>query len=522
MKVVVAEPIADAGVAQLSAQGFEVLDATSLDRAALIGALADADALIVRSATKVDAEMLEAAPNLKVVGRAGVGVDNVDLDVATRRGVVVVNAPQSNILSAAEHTVALILATARNVPQAHAALTAGRWERSRWEGIELHGKTLGVLGLGKIGTLVAQRMSAFGMRIVAYDPFVSKQRAAQIGVELGTLEEVLRVGDIISIHLPKNAETLGVLNAERLATMKPTARLVNVARGGLVDEHALADAVRDGVIAGAAVDVFETEPTTESPLFAVPGIVVTPHLGASTSEAQDKAGVTIAEQVSMALRGELAPYAVNVDAGASIPDEVKPYLGLAETLGRIFRHVAGDDAREVTVRYLGPVAEHDTRVLTLSVLKGLLGAIVHEPVTFVNAPILAADRGLHYGEEKQTKGRDYVNQIELIGAAGQSVSGTTVGVRHEPRITGIFDFAVEMPPGKWMCFLRYDDRPGVIGAIGSILGDAGINISDMRVGRQEAGGEALMALAIDQPIDAAVLDRLRDGSGAKDAIFLAL
>lgn len=521
MKVVVAEKIADSGIALLESAGFTVLDGTALDRPALLEQLKDADALIIRSATKADAELLEAAPNLKVVGRAGVGVDNVDLDVATRRGVVVVNAPQSNILSAAEHTIALILASARNVAQAHAALSEGRWERSKWEGVELHGKTLAILGLGKIGALVAQRMSAFGMRLVAYDPFVSKARAAQMGVELVTLDEALEQGDFITVHLPKTPETANLLNAERLKRCKPEARVVNVARGGLVDEQALADAVRNGTIAGAAVDVFTKEPATENPLFGVPGIIVTPHLGASTTEAQDKAGVTIAEQVKLALSGELAPYAVNVAAGTVIPEEIKPFLPLSEILGRIAARAL--DARgELTIRYLGPIAEHDTRVATLTVLKGLLADVVHEPVTFVNAPLLASDRGLVTAEEKQPKGRDYVNQIEIEDAAGNAVSGTVVGVRNEPRITGIYDFAVEMPPGKWMCFLRYDDRPGVIGAIGSILGEVGVNIADMRVGRQEAGGEALMALSVDQPIDEATLARLMEGSGAKNAVFLTL
>lgn len=521
MKVVIAEKISEAGVGLLQGAGFQVVDGTSAERDELKALLADAAALIVRSATKVDADMFEAAPNLKVVGRAGVGVDNVDLDTATRRGVVVVNAPQSNILSAAEHTIALILALVRNVPQAHAALYDGRWERSKWEGVELHGKTLAILGLGRIGTLVAQRMSAFGMRLIAYDPFVSKSRAAQMGVEVVTLEEALSQGDIITVHLPKTPETANLLDAKRLSLCKPDARVINVARGGLVDEQALADAVASGKLGGAAVDVFTKEPATENPLFGVPGIIVTPHLGASTTEAQDKAGVTIAEQVKLALSGELAPYAVNVDAGANIPDELKPFLPLAEILGRIAARAL--DARgELGFRYLGPIAEHDTRVVSLTALKGLMADVVSEPVTFVNAPLLAADRGLTTSEEKQPRGRDYVNQIEIVDAAGQSVSGTLVGVRNEPRITGIYGFSVEMPPGEWMCFLRYDDRPGVIGAIGSILGEVGVNISDMRVGRQERGGEALMALAIDQAIDDEVLERLRQGSGAKDAIFLNL
>lgn len=522
MRVFVAERIADSGLELLAQQGHEVVDATRWNREELLEQIATADALIVRSATKADAELLERAPNLRVVGRAGVGLDNVDVEAATRQGVVVVNAPQSNILSAAEHTMALLLSLARRVPEANASLRSGKWERSKFEGVELHGKTLAVLGLGRIGTLVAQRATAFGMHLVAYDPFVSAQRAAQIGVELMDLDDALRRADFVTIHLPKTPETLNLLDANRLRLLKPEARVINVARGGLVDEQALADAVTSGQIAGAAVDVFVKEPTTESPLFDSDAIVVTPHLGASTTEAQDKAGVTIAEQVVLALRGELATYAVNVDAGRELSDTVRPFLALAETLGKVFCAVAGGADGEVAVSYHGPISNEDVRIVTLSALKGMLAPIVHEPVTFVNAPLLAADRGLQYREEKHTTHRGYANQLEIRAADGTAVSGTVVGPEGSPRITGIYDFAVEMPPGEWMCFLRYDDRPGVIGAIGTILGETEINISDMRVGRQERGGEALMALAVDQPISPEILERLREGSGAKDAIFLQL
>lgn len=522
MKVFIAEKIADSGTDLLRSEGHEVVDATGLKREELLDRIGEADALIVRSATKADAELFERAPNLKVVGRAGVGLDNVDVEAATRQGVVVVNAPQSNILSAAEHTMALLLAVSRRIPEANTSLRSGKWERSRFEGVELHGKTLAVLGLGRIGTLVAQRAMAFGMRLVAYDPFVSAQRAAQIGVELMDLEDALKVADFVTIHLPKTPETANLLNAERLALLKPEARVINVARGGLVDEQALADAVSSGQIAGAAVDVFVQEPCTESPLFEHDQIVVTPHLGASTTEAQDKAGLTIAEQVAIALRGDLAPYAVNVDAGRELSDVVRPFLPLAETLGKIFCGIAGGIGGEVAVTYHGPISNEDVRVVTLSALKGMLTPVVHEPVTFVNAPLLASERGMQYREEKHTTHRGYANQLEIRAADGTVVSGTVVGPDGSPRITGIYDFAVEMPPGEWMCFLRYDDRPGVIGAIGTILGETQINISDMRVGRQERGGEALMALAVDQPIPPDILERLREGSGAKDAISLEL
>jgi D-3-phosphoglycerate dehydrogenase len=304
--------------------------------------------------------------------------------------------------------------------------------------------------------------------------------------------------------------------------MKPGARLINAARGGIVDEQALARAVADGRLGGAGVDVFATEPTTQSPLFVLDSIVVTPHLGASTVEAQDKAGITIAEQVSLALRGELAQYAVNVDVGRELSEVVRPFLGLAEKLGRIFTHVCGEGIHDVRITYRGQIGGEDTRVLTLSALKGMLSVVVHEPVTFVNAPLMAQERGIAYTEEKAPVGRSYVNELEIRGEDGAVVSGTVVGARNEERLTGIYDFAIEMPPGRFMCFLRYDDRPGVIGAIGTILGGHGVNIADMRVGRQERGGEALMCLAVDQPIATEVLDELAKGSGAKDARFIVL
>ncbi|MGZ4127295.1 MAG: phosphoglycerate dehydrogenase [Actinomycetota bacterium] len=521
MKVLVAEKIAEAGIARLRSDGFDVDVRTDLSREQLLDVIGEYDALIVRSATKADAELLERAHTLKVVGRAGIGVDNVDLETATRRGVLVVNAPQSNVLSAAEHTIALLLAQARNIPAANATLKAGRWDRSKYEGVELHEKTLAILGLGRVGTLVAQRALAFGMRLVAWDPFVSKQRAAQMGVELVELDEALRRADFVTVHLPKNAETAGLIGKARLALMKPDARIVNTARGGIVDETALAEAIKAGVIAGAGIDVFAAEPTTSSPLFELEQVVVTPHLGASTHEAQDKAGITIAEQVSLALRGELAQYAVNVDVGRELSDAVRPFVGLAERLGRIFTSLT-EGGHSIRINYKGGIAGEDTRVLTLAVLKGMLGAVVHEPVTFVNAPLMAAERGIGYAETKTPTGGSYVNEIEITGEGGAGVSGTVVGARDEERLTGVFDFSIDMPPGSYMCFLRYDDRPGVIGAIGTILGEAGINIADMRVGRRERGGEALMALTVDQPLSGDLLERLAEGSGAKDARFIDL
>ncbi|HEX9775360.1 MAG TPA: phosphoglycerate dehydrogenase [Actinomycetota bacterium] len=520
MKVLVAEPIADAGIEALRAEGHDVDVLTDLDRPALLETIAGYDALIVRSATKADAELIERGTSLKVIGRAGVGVDNVDVDAATRNGILVVNAPQANILSNAEHTMAMILGLARNLPAANALLKEGVWDRTRFVGVELNGKTLALLGLGRVATLVAQRAMSFGMRVIAHDPYVSKQRASQIGVELVPLGDALAQADFLCVLVVKTPETTGMIGARELALMKPTARLINTGRGGVVDEEALASALAAGALGGAGVDTFTEEPTTASPLFALDSVIVTPHLGASTQEAQDKAGATIAEQVGLALRGELAQYAVNVDVGREISSTLRPFLPLAEKLGRIFTSIGGAD--RVRIAYHGQIADEDTRVTTLAALKGMLAAVSHEPVTFVNAPLLAADRGLEYSEERYPTGRTYVNELELTGEGGFAVSGTVVGRAAEERITGVYDFELDMPPGEHMAFLRYDDRPGVIGKIGTILGARGINIADMRVGRRERGGEALMALTVDQPISAEVLQELSEGSGAKDAKFIAL
>jgi D-3-phosphoglycerate dehydrogenase len=520
VKVLVAEPIADPGIERLRSEGLTVDVLTDLSRDKLLSVIGEYDALIVRSATKADAELIERAPSLKVIGRAGIGVDNVDIDAATRHGIVVVNAPRSNSISAAEHTIALLLAQARNIPAASVSLKGGAWERKRFEGVELHGKVLAIVGLGQIGTLVAQRALAFGMKVIAADPYVSKARAAQIGVELVDLDAALARADFVTLHVPSQDGVL--IGARELGLMKTGARIVNTARGGLIDEQALADAIRSGHIAGAAVDVFPEEPPPGSPLFELDAVVVTPHLGASTHEAQDKAGATIADQVLLALRGDLAQYAVNVEAGREIADAVRPFIRLAERLGRIFTHLSAEGLHDVEIAFRGKIAEHDTRVLTLSALRGMLAPVVHQPVTFVNAPLLAEERGLTHTETKGQSAGDYVNEVELRDSAGTSVSGTVLGPKDEERITGVWDFELDMPPGEHMAFLRYDDRPGVIGAIGTILGARGINIADMRVGRRARGGEALMSLTVDQPMPPEVLEELAQGSGAKDARFIEL
>jgi len=506
-RILVTEELAPSGVAALTKLGHDVDVRLGLDPPALLEAVAGARALIIRSATQVTAEVLDAARDLVVVGRAGIGLDNVDVAAATTRGVMVVNAPQSNILSAAEHTMALLLAQARNVPQAHNALVHGKWERSRWEGVELHGKTLGVIGLGRIGALVAQRASAFGMRLIAYDPYISADRARQLGIELLTLDELVAQADFVTLHVAKSKETVGLIGRELLARARPGLRIINVSRGGIVDEEALADAIRSGQVAGAALDVFAVEPTTSSPLFELPSVVVTPHLGASTREAQDKAGATIAEQVALALAGEFVPFAVNIDASEA-SEMVRPFVALAEHLGWLFAALSAELPAMLEVEYQGGLADYDTRILTLSLLKGLLSAAVHDPVSFVNAPQLAAERGLTWRETKSPTSPDYVNLVTVRGG-GHSVAGTIAGARSGPRIVMVDNHTVDLPPARNLLIIRNDDRPGMIGAVGTLLGAAGLNIVNMALGQSPEGTTALMALSTAEEVPAEVLASLR-------------
>ena len=510
-RVLVPEKLAERGLELLRASGHEVDVQLELTPEQLLHAVVGADALIVRSATQVTDDVLAAGADLVVVGRAGIGLDNVDVEAATRRGVMVVNAPQSNILSAAEHALALMLAQARNIPQAHAALVAGKWERSKWEGVELHGKTLGVVGLGRIGALVAQRALAFGMRLVAYDPYVAPERARHMGVELMNLEELMAEADFISIHLPKTTETAGLIDADVLAKAKPGIRIVNAARGGILDEDALADALRSGQVGGAALDVFATEPCTDSPLFSLPNVVVTPHLGASTHEAQDKAGVTIAEQVNLALAGDFVPFAVNV-AATEVSETVRPFLPLAEQLGRFFACLNDGIPDRLEVEYQGGLAGANTSILTLAVLKGVFAAGTEEPVSYVNAPQLAEERGLEVREASTSSTRDYVNLLTLR-ADEHSLAGTLSGPRSEPRIVMVDDHVVEVPPAAHMLVVRNDDRPGMIGVVGTALGEADVSISSMAVGPSRSGNTALMVLTTDRnvPDDTFTLLQASDG-----------
>ncbi len=523
--VLVAEELSPAGLELLSSE-FEVRHLDGTDRVALLGAIVDADALIVRSATRVDAEVLAAARSLKVVARAGIGLDNVDVTTATTRGVMVVNAPLSNIVSAAEHAVALLTAVARRIPAANAALRTGEWKRSKYVGVELADKTAGVVGLGRIGLLVAQRLAAFGMKIVAYDPYVSVGRAAQLGVRLVDLDELLRISDVITIHLPKTPETLGLIGKDELERVKPGVIIINDARGGLIDEEALADAVRDGRVGGAGIDVFATEPTTSSPLFELDNVVVTPHLGASTAEAQEKAGVAVARSVRLALRGEFVPDAVNVQAGGVVAEDVRPGLPLAEKLGQLFTGLAGGLAAAITVEVRGEIVAHDVSVLQLAALKGVFTDVIEEPVTYVNAPLLAKDRGVDVALETFEESSDYRNLVTIRGVLADgtpvSVSGTLTGPRQVEKVTAIDDFEVDIRPQAHLAFFRYEDRPGVVGAVGALLGEAQINIAGAQVSRRKAGGEALISLSLDDAVPQDVLTEIAKIIGASTARSVSL
>ncbi|MDA8032797.1 MAG: phosphoglycerate dehydrogenase [Actinomycetota bacterium] len=511
-RILVTERLAKGGLEAMSAAGHEVVERLDLTPETLVEAVGGMHALVIRSATRVTEQVLEAGRDLQVVGRAGVGLDNVDVAAATRLGVMVVNAPESNIVSAAEHAIALLLSQARNVPQASAALLAGRWERSRWEGVELHGKTLGIVGLGRIGTLVAQRMHGFGMHLVAYDPYISADRAKLIGVELASLEDLVARADFVTIHLPKTKETEGLFGRELLAKVKPGVRIVNAARGGLVDEQALADAIGDGRVAGAALDVFDSEPCTASPLFALADkVVVTPHLGASTGEAQDKAGEQIAEQIVLALAGDFVPFAVNVSA-AGASEAVRPFVGVAEQLGRFLAAMCEGLPDQLEVEYQGALAGEEVGILTLAVLKGIFAASTDEPVSYVNAPQMAKARGLAVREAQTATSPDRVSLVTVRSSA-HSVGAALAGPQGRPRFVLVEDHLVEMPPSEHMLVIRNDDRPGRIGAVGTVLGDAGVSIADMAVGQIEGTDRALMVIATTTPVGGEVLARLRSTPG---------
>ena len=505
--VLIAEELSPATVEALGPD-VEVRRCDGSDRASFLAAIGAVDALLVRSATEVDAEALAIAKRLRVVARAGVGLDNIDVRAATMAGVMVVNAPTSNIVSAAELAVALMLAAARHVSSAHAALRAGEWRRDLYTGIELYEKTVGIVGLGRIGVLVAQRLAAFGMNVIAYDPYVQAGRAAQAGVRLVDLDTLLAESDFMSVHLPKTPETIGLIGADQLAVVRPGLVLVNAARGGIVDESALYDALKTGRIAAAGLDVFASEPCTDSPLFELENVVATPHLGASTEEAQEKGGVAVAKSVRLAPADELVPDAVNVQGGV-IAEEVRPGIPLAATLGRVFTGVAGEVAQQIDVEVRGEITAFDVKVLELAALKGVFTDVIEDAVSYVNAPLLAAERGTAVRLVSEQESPDHRNMITLRGTLTDgsqvSVSGTLIGINQRERLVEVNGYDIDLEPTEHLAFLTYSDRPGMVGTVGQILGDAGVNIAGMQVARSAKGGEALMAISVDTGIPAGVL-----------------
>ena len=517
MKVLVRESIADAGIELLREHFDVVVDGDT----SLAEAIADCDAIVIRSATKLTAEVLEHATRLKVIARAGVGVDNVDVQAATRRGIVVANAPESTVVSAAEHTLALLLALARHVPEAHGALKQGRWERSRFGGIELAGKTLGVLGFGRIGQQVARRALALEMRVVAHDPFVGSERFRELGVErVESPDELYAQADFLTLHLPLGDETRAIVDRDSIAKMRDGVRLVNAARGELVDEDALLEALESGKVAAAALDVFVTEPYT-GPLLEQEHVVVTPHLAASTAEAQDRAGVIVAEQVVAALQGGLVTNAVNIPTlRAEDLEALGPYVPLAAKLGRLAMELARGRAERIELTYYGMLSNYDTRLLSVAALNGAFQGRSDRPVNYVNAPLIAAERGIDVVEERKRQSRDFTNLVR-VSVDGVRVAGTTIGVDNRQWLVNALGFDLELELAPLLVLFRYDDVPGVIGKVGTLFGEGRVNIANMTVSRSRRGGKALMVLSIDSPAPPELVERLL-AEGFDDARFIAL
>jgi D-3-phosphoglycerate dehydrogenase len=515
--VLIAEELSPATIDALGPD-FEVRNCDGANRIELLAALAaGADAVLIRSATKMDAEAIAAAKGLKVIARAGVGVDNVDIPAATAAGIMVVNAPTSNIVSAAELAISLLMASARFISPANAALRAGKWARSKYTGVELFEKTLGIVGFGKIGQLVAARMQSFGMDVVAYDPYLQPARAAQLGVRLVDLDELLRVSDFITIHLPKTKETANLIGVEALKKVKPSVRIINAARGGVLDEDALYTALVEGRVGGAGLDVFATEPCTDSPLFTLDNVVATPHLGASTDEAQERAGIAVAVSVRKALAGELVPDAINVKGGA-IHEDIRPSLPLVEKMAQIATILAGELPTSLDLQVRGDISGHDCSVLATSVLKGALVAIGAESVTYVNAPGLAAERSITSSVTTDPESPEYRSMISLHAAFSDGrrvvVDGTLMGIRKVEKIIKIDGFDLDLPPSEHLLILRYTDRPGIVGIVGNLLGKSGVNIAGMQVARSAAGGEALMAITVDSAISPEIVATVEKEIGA--------
>jgi D-3-phosphoglycerate dehydrogenase len=515
-KVLVAEKVGASGI-ELLRSHFDVDTAFDQDDFDLPSRIGDYDGILIRSATKMDASLIAAGTKLRVIGRAGVGVDNVDVAAATKRGIVVANAPQSNVVTAAEHTVGMLLALARNIPQAHMALVGGDWARSKYSGVELMDKTLGILGFGRIGQLVAERARSFGMRVLAYDPFVSAERYRELGVEKAeSSDDVYREADFITLHLPKTPDTEGWLDAEALAKCKDGVRIINVARGPLVVDEDLQAALESGKVGGAALDVFRAEPITDHPLFGLPNVVVTPHLGASTAEANDRAGFQAAEQIVAALNGGTVTSAVNAPAVKAEDLEVLgPFMPLARALGRLAVALSpGSSVDRVEVEHLGAIAERDTRPLTTEALLGVLSGHTEEDANAVNAPLLAEERGIEVAETRNPHARDFTDLLRVTVVSGGTrtrMVGTVLGSRHRPHLLEAWDQRFNLQLEPHLAFFKYRDVPGMIGRVGTAFGDAGINIASAAVGYTPEGAEpdtAVMVVTTSGPVPQTVVDEL--------------
>lgn len=510
--VLLAEQLSPATVGALGPD-FEVRTTDGSDRSQLLEAIADVDAILIRSATKVDAEAIAAAKQLKIIARAGVGLDNVDIKAATAAGVMVVNAPTSNIISAAELAVGHILSLARNIAPADASTRQGKWERSKFSGIELFEKTIGIIGLGRIGALAAQRLAGFGVKLIAYDPFVTAARAQQLGVTVATLDEVMAQSDFITIHIPKTPDTIGLIGAAQFELAKPTLRIVNCSRGGIIDEDALYDALSTGKIGGAALDVYNSEPPKDSPLLGLSNIEFTPHLGASTAEAQEKAGVAVAKSVKLALEGELVPDAVNV-AGGAIDPYVRPGLPLMEKLGQLFSAIVPGAISSIDIEVHGELSEYNVDALKLAALKGLFKQVVSEQVSYVNAPMIAEQRGLATRLLVDANSPEYRNMLTLRAATADgrqfSVSGTLTGPQQAEKIIEVNGFGVEVPLSDHLIVMIYEDRPGIVGVYGQAFGAHDINIVGMQVSSKSDEGKALSVISVDRAVPAQLVAKFGD------------
>jgi len=525
-KVLITDPLSEFGIQKLlEAPDVEVIQKPGLSPSDLLAEIGEYDALLVRSQTQVTAEVLAAGTKLKAVGRAGVGVDNIDTNAATQAGVVVINAPDGNTISTAEHSFAMLMAVARNIPQAYRKLADGTWDRKSFQGVELNGKVLGVIGFGRIGTEVAKRAKAFHMQVLAYDPFLTEERASKVGVTSASVDEIVKQADFITVHTPLTKETRHLLGSREFAMMKDGVRVINCARGGIIDEKALYEAILTGKVAGAALDVFEVEPPVDNPLIGLPQVVVTPHLGASTVEAQENVAVDVSEEILKVLRGEAFKNAVNLPAvPAHVMEKLQPYYTLGERLGNFLAQISVGSVQEITITYSGELTEVDTAPLTRTILKGVLSYRLGDSVNYVNAPLLAKTREIAVVEQKSSQNKGFMNLLTLTiktSLETKSVSGTLLN-GYGPRIVKIDGYAIDVSPEGYLLYVHHNDRPGVIGHVGTILGSNAVNIATMQVGRRDVGGDAIMMLTVDKPLAPDLLDQLGELSEIKSVTQVEL